>query len=64
MEAISKLLVDIHNVGLDPMERRAYRKKIHIRVDDDLHKRLRMKVADEGVTIQTYLTNLIERDLR
>ena len=63
MEAISRLLVDIHNVGLPAHQKRAYRKKIHIRLDDDLHKKLRMKVADEGVTIQTYLTNLLEQSL-
>lgn len=37
----------------------AYRKKIHIRLDDNLHKKLRMKVADEGTTIQNYITKLL-----
>lgn len=63
MEAIGRLLVDIHNIGLEPHQKRAYRKKIHIRLDDELHKRLRMKVADEGTTIQTYITDLLEQSL-
>jgi hypothetical protein len=45
------------------MQRVAYRKKIHIRLDDDLHRKLRMKVANENTTIQTYITDLLRRSL-
>jgi predicted DNA binding CopG/RHH family protein len=41
----------------------SYRKKIHLRLDDDLHRKLRMKVAAEGTTIQNYLTNLLRNSL-
>lgn len=41
----------------------AYRKKIHIRLDDDLHKRLRQKVADEETTIQNYITDVLRKSL-
>lgn len=41
----------------------AYRKKIHIRLDDDLHKKLRMKVANEETTIQNYITDVLRRSL-
>lgn len=45
------------------INRIAFRKKIHIRLDDDLHKKLRMKVATEATTIQNYITNLLRRSL-
>ena len=41
----------------------AYRKKIHLRLDDDLHRKLRMKVANEATTIQSYIENLLRRSL-
>lgn len=41
----------------------SYRKKIHLRVDDDLHRKLRLKVANEATTIQDYITNLLRRSL-
>lgn len=45
-------------------KRIAYRKKIHIRLDDELHKRLRMKVAAEGTTIQRYIEDLLRKSLQ
>jgi len=41
----------------------SYRKKIHLRLDDELHRKLRMKVANEATTIQTYVTNLLRNAL-
>ena len=41
----------------------AYRKKIHIRLDDDLHQKLRMRVAEDGTTIQNYITDLLRASL-
>jgi predicted DNA binding CopG/RHH family protein len=41
----------------------SFRKKIHIRLDDDLHKKLRLKVAQEGTTIQNYITALLQKSL-
>jgi predicted HicB family RNase H-like nuclease len=41
----------------------SFRKKLHIRLDDDLHKRLRLKVAQEGTTIQNYITALLQKAL-
>jgi predicted HicB family RNase H-like nuclease len=46
------------------MRKTAYRKKVYIRLDDDTHKRLRMKVANEATTIQNYIVNLITQSLR
>jgi len=40
-----------------------YRKKIHIRMDDELHKKLRMRVANEATTIQNYITDLLVKAL-
>jgi hypothetical protein len=45
------------------MDKVAYRKKIHIRLDDDLHRKLRLKVANEATTIQNYITNLLRKSL-
>ena len=45
------------------MEKVAYRKKIHIRLDDDLHRKLRLRVANEATTIQNYITNLLSKSL-
>lgn len=42
----------------------SYRKKIHIRLDDDLHQKLRMKVAQDGTTIQNYIIGLLENSLK
>ena len=41
----------------------AYRKKIHIRLDDSLHQKLRVKVAEDGTTIQNYITELLRANL-
>jgi predicted HicB family RNase H-like nuclease len=41
----------------------SYRKKIHIRLDDDLHHRLRSKVANENTTIQNYIEKLLRNAL-
>jgi hypothetical protein len=47
----------------DQLELTAFRKKIHIRLDDDLHRKLRLKVANEATTIQNYITNLLRKSL-
>jgi len=47
----------------EKIEITAYRKKIHIRLDDDLHKKLRMKVADSETTIQNYITDVLRKAL-
>jgi len=57
---LSKCELDILEDG---HKRLSYRKKIHIRIDDDLHKKLRMKVANEATTIQTYITGLLRHAL-
>jgi len=47
----------------DQLEVTAFRKKIHIRLDDDLHRKLRLKVANEATTIQNYITNMLRKSL-
>lgn len=36
---------------------------IHIRLSEDLHKKLRVRVAEEDVTIQDWVSDLIKRIL-
>jgi len=50
----------LRNRGLPKI---SYRKKIHIRLDDDLHRKLRIKVANEATTIQNYITDLLRKAL-
>jgi predicted HicB family RNase H-like nuclease len=38
-----------------------YKHKIHVRIDDDLHKRLRAYVAEKGLTVQSFLEGLIRQ---
>lgn len=47
----------------EKIDKTAYRKKIHIRLDDDLHRKLRLRVANEATTIQNYITNLLRKSL-
>jgi len=36
---------------------------IHVRLTDDLHKKLKIEVASKGQTIQDWVTNVIARTL-
>ena len=36
---------------------------IHIRLTDDLHKKLKIKVAEDAQTIQDWVAELIQRQL-
>lgn len=38
-------------------------KTITIRVDEELHKKIKVKIANEGVTLKDYLVDLIKKDL-
>ena len=38
-------------------------KKIHIRLPEDVHKKLRIKCAFKDVTIQEYVEGLVREDL-
>lgn len=38
-------------------------KTITLRMDDELHKKLKIKTVLEDTTIQEYLTTLIQREL-
>lgn len=38
-------------------------KKIHVRLPEELHKRLRVKVAYEDTTIQEYVEKVIRENL-
>jgi len=37
---------------------------IHIRLPDDLHKRLRIRVAEDETTMQNFIATLLERALK
>lgn len=39
-------------------------RKIHIRVEGELHRLLRIRCAELDVTIQEYVVGMLERDLR
>ena len=38
-------------------------RKIHIRMDEDLHKRLRIRCAELDTTIQDYVVELLDHEL-
>lgn len=39
-------------------------KTITIRVDEDLHKEIRIEVARKSITLKDYLVDLIKKDLK
>lgn len=39
-------------------------KKIHVRLDGDLHRRLRIRCAELELTIQDYVVRLLQAELR
>jgi predicted DNA binding CopG/RHH family protein len=39
-------------------------RKIHVALPDDVHQKLRVKCALKDVTIQEYVSRLIEKDVR
>jgi hypothetical protein len=45
------------------MPERNAERKIHIRVGEDLHKRLRIRCAELDTTIQDYVVELLGREL-
>lgn len=45
------------------LTRLGFRKKIHIRLEDELHRKLRTFVAEKGTTIQDFLTDLLQKAL-
>lgn len=38
-------------------------KSLTIRMDDELHKQVKIKTAVDGITIQDYILNLVKKDL-
>ncbi len=40
-----------------------YKHKIHVRLDDELHKRLKTYTVEHSVTVQSFLENLIRQAL-
>ena len=38
-------------------------KTITLRVDENLHKEIKIKIAKEGISLKEYMTKLIEMDL-
>jgi len=45
------------------MPERNAERKIHVRMGEDLHKRLRIRCAEVDTTIQDYVVELLEREL-
>jgi len=45
------------------MPERNAERKIHIRMGEDLHKRLRIRCAELDTTIQDYVVELLDREL-
>lgn len=39
-------------------------KSITIRVEEDLHTRIKVEVAKKGITLKDYIINLVEEDLK
>lgn len=46
------------------MRKRKSQKKIHINLPEDLHRRLRIKCAYQGISIQKHVKKLIQNNLR
>lgn len=38
-------------------------KTITIRVSEDLHKAIKIRIAEEGTSLKDYVVNLIQKDL-
>jgi len=36
---------------------------VAIRIDEELHKRIRMRIAESGMTLKDYIVGLVENDL-
>jgi predicted HicB family RNase H-like nuclease len=41
----------------------AFRRKIHVRLDDEMHQKLRVRVAELGTTVQQYIEDLLKQSL-
>ena len=39
-------------------------KTIKIRIYEELHRKIKIKIANEGVKLKEYLVDLIEKDLK
>lgn len=39
-------------------------RKLHVRVSEDLHRRLRVRCAERGITIQACVVDLLEKEFR
>lgn len=39
-------------------------KTITIRVDEETHRKIKIRIAQEGVTLKDYILNLINKDLK
>ena len=39
------------------------KKQLSIRVDEEIHKQMKLYAVEQGITIQDYLTNLIKIDM-
>lgn len=39
-------------------------KTMTIRLDEELHKRIKLKAVKEGKTVKDYILNLVKEDLR
>lgn len=37
--------------------------KVHVRLDDDLHRRLHTYTAQQGITVQNFIENLIRQSI-
>ena len=49
--------------GVMAMVERSDERKIHIRLTQDMHRRLRLRCAGLEVTIQDYVVRMFEREL-
>ena len=44
-------------------ERRALMKNLLFQIDEELHKKIKVRAAENGQTIKGYITTLIKKDL-
>jgi len=57
------LKVEAVNTKVAKKQQKRGERMIHVRLKGDIHKRLRLQVAEHDISIQEWVATLIEREL-
>ena len=56
------MVIDIiDNKDLPHFRQTAWRKKLHLRLDEDVHKKVKTLCAQRGISIQQFISDLIKK---